>query len=54
MPYYAPTAEEVVHVIQTEGSFKIRQFEVFKVDWYPNMDNESSNRGKSVLQRAYE
>lgn len=33
LPYYAPTAEEVKHVIEAEGSFKMKRDEVFRVDW---------------------
>jgi len=33
LPFYAPTAEEVREVIQTEGSFNIQRLETFEVDW---------------------
>ena len=48
MPYYAATPEEVRHVIETEGSFDIQRFEVFKVNWDANMDkgNKSLSFGK--------
>ena len=45
MPYYATTAEEVRHVIKTEGSFDIQRLEIVKVDWDANM-NKNLRSGK--------
>ena len=38
IPYYAPSPEEVRHVIETEGSFDILRLEKVTTDWDANMD----------------
>lgn len=43
LPYYAAAPEEVRNVLETEGSFKIRRFEIFEVDWEANMDKGNKN-----------
>lgn len=55
LPYYTPTAEEVGAVIRTEGSFNIKRFATFEVDWDSKMDEnegifrlEKPARGKYV------
>ncbi|GMJ12751.1 jasmonic acid carboxyl methyltransferase [Hibiscus trionum] len=48
LPYYAPTPEEVKRVIQTEGSFKVRRFETYKIDWDANSEN--GMRGENVAR----
>lgn len=57
LPFYAPTPEEVKQVIQTEGSFNIQRFDIYRVDWDANIDNgnksltsDSYTRGKNVAR----
>ncbi|XP_024035474.1 probable jasmonic acid carboxyl methyltransferase 2 [Citrus sinensis] len=57
LPYYAPSPEEVRHVIQTEGSFNIRRFDIHTVDWDANKDDGSKSltsgrhtRGKNIAK----
>ncbi|KAK8626801.1 hypothetical protein V6N13_134432 [Hibiscus sabdariffa] len=48
LPYYAPTCEEVKHVIRSEGSFKIRRFETYKIDW--DVNGKNGTRGENVAR----
>lgn len=52
MPYYAPTAKEVRHVIETEGSSDIKRLKIVKVDWDANMNknlrSDKQSRGNYV------
>ncbi|XVE93668.1 hypothetical protein REPUB_Repub01dG0214000 [Reevesia pubescens] len=48
LPYYAPTPEEVRHVIQMEGSFNIQRFETYKMDWDANC--KIGMKGKNVAR----
>ncbi|KAF8405266.1 hypothetical protein HHK36_010167 [Tetracentron sinense] len=40
LPYYAPSAEEVKRIIQTEGSFKIDRLESFESHFDANVDDD--------------
>ncbi|KAJ0053937.1 hypothetical protein Pint_01829 [Pistacia integerrima] len=41
MPFYAPSAEEVRHIIEKEGSFNIHQLQTFHLSWVQNFDNDN-------------
>ncbi|GLT86200.1 hypothetical protein SLE2022_043560 [Rubroshorea leprosula] len=46
LPYYAATAEEVREVIEAEGSFSIKKFEAFNLDWDSYIKKVDSSLGK--------
>jgi hypothetical protein len=52
LPFYAPTAEEVRDVIETEGSFNIQRLETFDVDWDSNMDDSNKSFGSDKPTRG--
>ncbi|XP_059431713.1 probable jasmonic acid carboxyl methyltransferase 2 [Corylus avellana] len=52
LPFYAPTAEEVRDVIQTEGSFNIQRLETVEVDWDSNMDDSNKSFGSDKPSRG--
>ncbi|XWS54936.1 hypothetical protein CRYUN_Cryun10bG0132300 [Craigia yunnanensis] len=52
IPYYAPTPEEMRHVIQTEGSFNIQRFKTYKIDWGANIKNGMKDKNVARNIRA--
>ncbi|KAJ0010580.1 hypothetical protein Pint_34738 [Pistacia integerrima] len=44
LPCYAPAVEEVKQMIRAEGSFSIRKFEIFTVDWAPSANIEDGKK----------
>ncbi|KAJ0076583.1 hypothetical protein Patl1_36467 [Pistacia atlantica] len=44
LPCYAPAVEEVKQMIRAEGSFSIRKFEIFTVDWAPSANREDGKK----------
>ncbi|XP_031270325.1 7-methylxanthosine synthase 1-like [Pistacia vera] len=44
LPCYAPAVEEVKQMIRAKGSFSIRKFEIFTVDWAPSANIEDGKK----------
>ncbi|OMP06216.1 SAM dependent carboxyl methyltransferase [Corchorus olitorius] len=43
MPYYTPCQEEILEIVEKEGSFDIDKLEIFQVDWDPEDDFSDTN-----------
>ncbi|KDP29935.1 hypothetical protein JCGZ_18504 [Jatropha curcas] len=60
MPFYSPSAEEVRHVIEREGSFTIKRLEEFELSWDANIEDGNNDlvfdkweRGKLSVEYTY-
>ncbi|KAM5551674.1 putative jasmonic acid carboxyl methyltransferase 2 [Rosa sericea] len=48
IPYYEPTMEELMELIETEGSFRLQDHQVFKHDWDSFIKEADSGLGKKA------
>ncbi|KAL6270064.1 hypothetical protein ACE6H2_026975 [Prunus campanulata] len=48
MPFYTPTTKEIEEVIQAEGSFTLRNLQVFKNDWDSYINQANSGLDKKT------
>ncbi|OMP09006.1 SAM dependent carboxyl methyltransferase [Corchorus olitorius] len=43
MPFYTPCKEEILEIVEKEGSFDLDKLEIFQVDWDPEVDFSDKN-----------